>query len=536
MPIYHLHQGHVSRSTGRSAVQNAAYITGSNLFETRRDLMAAYENRKEDVVWSKTFAPSFASDEFRELNVWDKIESFEDEYAAIRFPNGLIARDNYCDSARTAMTLVVALPRELPSDISIELLEEFAQTRFVSKDLIVTCGMHDDEGNPHGHFLISRRSLVQEDDGSVTFSWLKNRTMCMKSELRNTRKLWADFVNAYLEREGIEERVTEKSFVDLGVNLQPSKHRGWVADKLEDMGVDSKIMHENEKIFLINKMNILRNPEIILQEISSKQATYTPEQLLKTIQKRLGDDAHEIANVYETLIGKSNHIGEGLDGLPRYTSSLYQQKEEAALCILSSYLNEKIDHSVQSIRVDAYLKDKYAHMTNEQRDATLGLIQKDSLAVLLGRAGTGKTTTTIKATCELYQQEGYTVIGGSLSKLASDNLGAETNIETKTLQAWLYFWDRYQNAEKEFLSFNNIVSLKILEQYQWYNDLKIFKKFVLTDRSVFVLDEAGMVGTDQWKRLLEHAHARGAKVIAVGDDVQCKANVKPLNPVIFFVK
>lgn len=523
MAIYHLHQGHVSRSTGRSAVQNAAYITGSNLYETRRDLMAAYENRKEDVVWSKTFAPSFAPDAFRDLTVWDKIESFEDEYAAIRFPRGFIARDNYCDSARTAMTLVVALPRELPSNVSIELLEEFAHTRFVSKDLIVTCGMHDDEGNPHGHFLISRRYLVQEADGSVTFSWLKNRAMCTKSELRNTRKLWAEFVNAYLEREGIDERVTEKSFVDLGVNLNPSKHRGWVADKLHDMGIDSKIMQENEHIFLTNKANIIKNPEIILQEISSKQATYTPEQLLKTIQKRLGDDAHEIANVYEILIEKSLYVGDALDGMPRYTTSAYKQNEEEALTTLASYMNNTNNHSIHSMKINSYLTLHYAHMTDEQRNATIGLTQKDTLGVLLGRAGTGKTTTTVKAVCELYQQEGYTVIGGSLSKLASDNLQTEAKIDAKTLHAWLYCWDRYQQAEQEFLAFNNLISKEVLNQLHWYKELKQFERFALTDTSVFVLDEAGMVGVDQWKRLLEHAKLRNAKVVAVGDDVQSKA-------------
>ncbi len=523
MAIYHLHQGHVSRSTGRSAVQNAAYITGSNLYETRRDLTAAYENRKEDVVWSKTFAPEWTPDALRDLTIWDKIESFEDEYAAIRFPKGLIARDNYCDSARTAMTLIVALPRELPSNISIELMEEFAHTRFVSKDLIVTCGMHDDEGNPHGHFLISRRSLVQEADGSVTFSWLKNRTMCTKSELRNTRKLWAEFVNAYLEREGIDERVTEKSFVDLGVNLNPSKHRGWVADKLHDMGIDSKIMQENEQIFLTNKKNILKNPEIILQEISSKNATYTPEQLLKTIQKRLGNDAHEIANVYEILIEKSLYIGDGLDGMPRYTTSAYKQTEEEALTTLASFMNNTNNHSIHSMKVNSYVTLHYGHMTDEQRNATIGLTQKDSLSVLLGRAGTGKTTTTVKAVCELYQQEGYTVIGGSLSKLASDNLQIEAKINAKTLHAWLYCWDRYRQAEQEFLAFNNLISKEVLNQLHWYKELKQFEHFALTDTSVFVLDEAGMVGVDQWKRLLEHAKLRNAKVIAVGDDVQSKA-------------
>ena len=85
MAIYHLNIGHVSRSTGRSSVQSAAYITGSSLYETRRDLSANYENRASDIVWSQTIAPEWSPLEYHELSVWDKIESFEDEYAVERF-------------------------------------------------------------------------------------------------------------------------------------------------------------------------------------------------------------------------------------------------------------------------------------------------------------------------------------------------------------------------------------------------------------------------------------------------------------------
>ena len=527
MPIYHHHMDHVSRSAGRSTVQCAAYITCGAVYEELRNLPVSYVNKgKGDyaVLWSETFTPEWAPNEYRDIKIWNKVELFEDkDYAYKRYPNSQSGRDHYCDSARTGLTIVVALPREFPLEVSIELVSEFVKTHYLSQDLLVTAGIHMDEGNPHGHILISRRSIVQNEDGSITFSWLKNRNICTPSGLKLSRKVWADVANSYLEREGFEERITEKSFVDLGINLIPSKHRGWVSDKLKEMGTDSRIMQENAEIFRENKKRILSNPDIILHEISATQATFTSTQLLKTIQKRLGDDVKSIANVYEVLIGKSNYIGEGLDGMPRYTTSAYKQKEEEALNILASYLNNTNNHSVHSMKVNSYLTLHYAHMTDEQRNATLGLTQKDSLSVLLGRAGTGKTTTTVKAVCELYQQEGYTVIGGSLSKLASDNLGVETNINTKTLHTWLYCWDRYRQAEQEFLAFNNLISKEVLNQLHWYKELKQFERFALTDTSVFVLDEAGMVGTDQWKRLLEHAKLRNAKVIAVGDDVQCKA-------------
>ncbi len=511
--------GHISRSTGRSAVQAAAYITGSCLYETRRDLTANYENRADDVVWSKTFAPEWAPSEFHELSVWDKLESFEDDYAIDRYPNSIESREKYTDSARTAMTIVLALPRELSSDVSIELLTSFIEELYLSQGLIITAAMHDDEGNPHAHLEISRRSV--ELNGS--FSWAKNRSMCTKKEFFSVRKSWADFMNQYLEREGFDCRVTEKSFVDLGVNLLPTQHRGWYADKLKAMGIESRIVLENEEIFETNKQRIIENPSSVLTEITATQATFTQLQLLRAIQKRIGDDSKLAGQVFEVALLNAIPIGTGIDGHIRYTSSRYKEKEEAALSRLEQVLATPGKHGITNLRVDAFLADKFSHMSEEQHDATLGLIQNNPFAMLIGRAGTGKTTTTIKAVCDLYQQAGFNVIGTSLSALASENLSNEAGINAKTVMGWLTCWERYAFAHETFLSFDRIVDKGVLEQFTWYKDLKQFEHLQLTSKSVLIVDEAGMIGTSQWHDLLSFAHRAGAKIIAVGDDNQFSA-------------
>lgn len=519
MPLFHMSIGHISRSTGRSAVQAAAYITGSCLYETRRDLTANYENRAGDVVWSKTFAPEWAPSEFHELSVWDKLESFEDEYTIDRYPNSIEAREKYTDSARTAMTIVLALPRELSSDVSIELLTSFIEERYLSQGLIITAAMHDDEGNPHAHLEISRRSV--ELNG--TFSWAKNRSMCTKKEFFSVRKIWADFMNQYLEREGFDCRVTEKSFVDQGVNLLPTQHRGWYADKLKAIGIESRIVLDNEIIFETNKQHIIENPSSVLTEITATQATFTQYQLFKAIQKRIGDDSKLVGQVFEVALENAIPIGTGIDGNIRYTSSRYKEKEEAALSRLEQVLATPGKHGVTNIHVDAFLADKFGHMSEEQHEATLGLIQNNTFAMLIGRAGTGKTTTTIKAVCELYQQAGFHVIGTSLSALASENLSTEAGINAKTVMGWLTCWNRYASAQEKFLSFDRIVDKGVLEQFTWYKDLKQFEHVQMTSNTVLIVDEAGMIGTSQWHDLLSFAHQTGAKIIAVGDDNQYKA-------------
>jgi 5S rRNA maturation endonuclease (ribonuclease M5) len=550
MAIYHLSHGMVSRSTGRSSVQSAAYITGEQLYESRRDIDVNYQNRHSDIAFTNTLAPEHAPESFRDTKVWDLLEKFEDEYAVKRFPYNLEAREKYQDSAQTAQTIVMALPRELSVDVAKELVEEFAKERFVSRNLIVTYAIHDDEGNPHAHLQISRRAVNL--DG--TLAWAKDRAICSRKELLVTRKLWADLTNNYLMREGYEARITEKSFADLGINLEPSKHRGWVADKLKEMGITSRIITENIKSFENNREEILENPSVILNEITSKTATFSQIDLLKTIQKRVGDDDKLVASAFKRALSDAVVVGEGLDGNIRYTSEAYLQIENQAITQIANLFNKP--HSTDnttglprtfgalndgagrdSIKLDGhsplqgfamtgvkeFLKNNYSYLSQEQSQAVLGLTEDGSqCSVLIGRAGAGKTTT-LKAVADIYRDVGYKVVGASLSAMAADNLERETGIESKTLHSLVYALDKYKSACDKFLSFDAIVDEGVLKQLDWYQDLKKYEKFALTNKHVVVVDEAGMVGTRQWQELLTHIANSGAKLIAAGDDNQFKA-------------
>jgi hypothetical protein len=73
--------------------------------------------------------------------------------------------------------------------------------------------------------------------------------ICTRKELLATRKLWADLANHFLEREGFEARIHEKSFADLGIDLEPTKHRGWYADKRLSLNLPSRIVMENTHTF-----------------------------------------------------------------------------------------------------------------------------------------------------------------------------------------------------------------------------------------------------------------------------------------------
>ena len=116
MAIYHLHGGFVSRSTGRSAVQCAGYISGMVLKETRRDLIADYRHCSSDVIFCTTIAPEYAPAFAKNLSIWDSVETYEDRYATLRYRTEA-AQEQYKHCAQVAQTIEVALPKELSSEI-----------------------------------------------------------------------------------------------------------------------------------------------------------------------------------------------------------------------------------------------------------------------------------------------------------------------------------------------------------------------------------------------------------------------------------
>lgn len=488
-----------------------AYLTATRLVESRRALTADYRPRASDIVLATTLAPEYAPLWSRELTVWDKLESYEDEYALKRYKTEA-SQTWYRENARTAKTIVVALPKELtPSDWK-ELVCEFAQERFVSRGLIVTLAIHNDEGNPHAHLQISRRSLNEAGE----WSWAKDRDITTKAALIETRRLWAEKVNHYLEREGFTERVTHQSYLDLGLSFEATKHEGWFARRLHREGKSSRILAENQSIQARNQERSAIEPQAILQELTTHQATFSALDVAKKIQTRVLDDAPLARAVYETTLSQAILVGSHLDGHARYTSPVYADKEEQALGWVEVLQHQKPALSIDPIEVETLLHTTYEYLNAEQKSAVKVLCQDNGFGVLIGRAGTGKTTT-LKAVVECHQKAGYQVIGLALSAVAAENLSVEADLKTETIAFYLDKWTRLEDLQKTGWTLDSdehrflMKSLSHLQPYQ------------LTDKHLVLVDEAGMVGTAQWHRLLYFAQKTSAKLIAIGDDHQFKA-------------
>jgi ATP-dependent exoDNAse (exonuclease V) alpha subunit len=129
-------------------------------------------------------------------------------------------------------------------------------------------------------------------------------------------------------------------------------------------------------------------------------------------------------------------------------------------------------------------------LSDEQRDAVRHLTGAEGLSLVLGYAGTGKSAL-LGVAREAWEAEGLRVRGATLSGIAAEGLQAGSGISSRTIASLEWQWARGRD--------------------------------LLTARDVLVLDEAGMVGSRQMQRVLEHAQGTGAKVVLVGDPEQLQA-------------
>ncbi len=119
-----------------------------------------------------------------------------------------------------------------------------------------------------------------------------------------------------------------------------------------------------------------------------------------------------------------------------------------------------------------------ARLSDEQRRAIEHITGPERIAAVVGYAGAGKSTM-LAAAREAWEAEGYQVHGAALSGKAAEGLEESSGIQSRTLASWSRGWenDRHQLGRGD----------------------------------VFVIDEAGMVGSRQLSQFVTEAEARGRR-------------------------
>lgn len=283
MAIYHFSMKIIQRSQGRSATAAAAYRSGLCIEDARTGEVFDYTRRRgvdDHAILTPSRAPEWAKDS---ASLWNAVEERENRV------NSQLAREN-----------VLALPHELNAAQRRDLLHGFVQDAYVKRGMAAQVDIHSanekgDERNVHAHVLLTMRGMTRNG-----WQEKKARNWNEKETLREWRTLWADHMNRALERAGLSERVTEKSFEDLGLDKIPSRHLGAAGSEIERRGEKSRIAEENRAAEAQNrKIEVLKKQHDILVKAVHTEAQKLAQAKLKKIEaefQRREEEKYKIKN------------------------------------------------------------------------------------------------------------------------------------------------------------------------------------------------------------------------------------------------
>jgi hypothetical protein len=512
--------GYVNRRSGRSSALACGYITATKQTDARTGVTRDYRNKIANVTHTGHIAPDDAPSFAKSHDVWNILERHVDTVCEKLYKRPETI-EHAKKTARVSQTHIFALPIELNSDDYHELAKRFINEHLKADKLVATYGIHEDPGNPHLHV---QNALHQIDENG--FIDTKYRVLYEKKTCKKFRYSFAEMCNELLAERGFTARVDPRSYEERGLDIEPGVHEGWYARKLAEEGEYSRLVEANKEIRERNKEKILLDTSIVLKELSQTHATFSAFEALSHVQKRTGDDPIHAAFVYEQVLKSAVIVGHNLEGAERYATAEYIEIEAAVLkqtgYLLTSHhklsiLPAMIHRTIDELMSSAARGNTFA-LNEEQQHAIHNLCDSTQLSVLIGRAGTGKTSS-LKPVVELHTQAGFNVIGMALAAEAARHLGNDAGIESFTIAS---FEQRWKNIEKiqEALRTPNL-DLKI--RFDLEVKLKKLSQFDIQHNTLVIVDEAGMVGTESMRLIVKRVYEVGAKLFLIGDDRQFKA-------------
>ena len=471
MAIYHYSLRSSSRQNGQSAAQKYDYI--------RRE--GKYENVKDNVVAAGAInMPSWAVNDPRAY--WQAADDYERE-------NGKL-----CNS------IDIALPSELTKaerlDLAQNIVGKIAHTE--AGELPCSWAIHaGHDSNPHMHIIISERANDGHDrtpktwfnraagKGKPTEAGGAKKYRYMKSTawLKDKRQEWERVCNEKLAECGHEARIDHRSHVDRDITLKPQIHLG-PGKHIEN----SYKLEESLAISRRNGEKIIDDPAEAVRLLTYHTSTFGYNDVAK-MANLYSADPEQYNEVLSAIIYNSQIVtlGEDEKGQPRYTTREMLQTEQKMLSATDK-LSKAKKHGVSTDTLEKAISE--SGLSEKQAVAARHIVGGNDVVNVIGIAGSGKSymLNTIRFA---YEAQGYKVRGAALSAVAAKSLQDGSGINSDTIHATLYKWEKSRE--------------------------------LLQPGDVFVVDEAGMVGSRQMSKVAEHCEQAGAKLVLVGDSQQLQA-------------
>ena len=232
--------GIVKRSKGQSAVDAASYISRSVLV-SEYDGKTYRPKYHEDLVHCEINLPEYAPEEWLDRAVlWNSVELNEKQ-----------------KNAQLCRTLKAALPNDWSYELAEETVRDYVQRNFVSKGMCADWAIHDSVNqngihNLHFHLMLTlrpveengkwgakqRKEYILDKDGNKIRNksgrGFKSRAVDVndwneKGNSRKWRKDLTDTINVVNDRIGLPEYWEHRSFKELGLEQEPTRHLGPIA-------------------------------------------------------------------------------------------------------------------------------------------------------------------------------------------------------------------------------------------------------------------------------------------------------------------
>lgn len=507
MAVPHFSVSIVARGSGRSAVLSAAYRHCAKM-DYEREARTIDYTRKQGLLHEEFVIPGFAPEWLQSLIAdrsvsgaseafWNKVEDFEKR-----------------SDAQLAKDITIALPIELSAEQNIELVRDFVARHITAQGMVADWVFHDAPGNPHIHLMTTLRPLTEGGFGSKKVAVTGPDGKVLRNDSgKIVYELWAgglgDFnafrdgwfacQNRHLALAGLDIRIDGRSFEKQGIELTPTIHLGVGTKAIERKSEGAEERAALERLELQeerraeNARRIQRSPEIVLDLITREKSVFDERDVAKVLHRYIDD-----ARLFQNLMARILHSPEtlrldrerldfvtGIRAPAKYTTRELIRLE-AEMANRAIWLSQRSSHGVGKPVLEATFA-RHERLSDEQKAAIEHAAGEERIAAVIGRAGAGKTTM-MKAAREVWEAAGYSVVGGALAGKAAEGLEKEAGIVSRTLSSWELRWSQGRGR--------------------------------LDDKTVFVLDEAGMVSSRQMALFVETVTRAGAKLVLVGDPEQ----------------
>lgn len=505
----------ISRGAGRSVVSAAAYRHRARMTAALTGEAFSYRGGSRELAHEELTLPDQAPQWIKSL-----IDGRPVARASEAFWNAVDAFEARAD-AQLAREVIIALPEELTRSENIALVRDFVRDALTAKGMVVDWVYHDKDGNPHIHLMTTLRPLTEagfgpkkvpllgengeplrvvtpdRPGGKIVYKlWAGDR-----ETMKEWKIAWAETANRHLALAGHDIRLDGRSYAEQGLEGIAQRHLGPQKAALARRGTGMYFAPADLAHRQAMSDRLMGDPELLLRQLANERSTFSERDIARALHRYV-DDPVDFANLRAKLMSSESLVLLRPQGLVGETG----QVKEPAIFTTREILRIEYDMA-QSARVLSKRRgfaisvdmvaaaitqmeqdpQKPLRLDPEQIDAIRHVTGDHAIAAVVGLAGAGKSTL-LSAARIAWESDSRRVIGAALSGKAAEGLEESSGIRSRTLASLELAWA----AGREKLKRGDVL----------------------------VIDEAGMISSQQMSRAVDLVAKAGAKVVLVGDAMQ----------------